>query len=219
MACSLLHNIVCWETSDWVRPFFFPLSLTLCKIRALFLPHNLQTICKTGHFLPIGAWIGSALMTKVCAMVWCVTYMLITCLDNMTEQTLDQQLGGAERRGQLTGRLRPKSIWWEMVISSKLVHMRRERKFKVRCWCGGSLPFEQTDNRVGVHDCMWVKLAEVDWEERSGISDSEKFLNLTQWGLLRRSPGTFGLAQLPKVPDLASSSGVTLAPSLLEWIW
>ena len=83
--------------------------------------------------------------------------------------------------------------------------MRQERKFKVRCWCGGSLPFEQTDNRLGAHDRMWVKLAEVGLEERSGISDSQKFLNLTQWGLLGRSPGAFGLAQLPEVPDPASS--------------
>ena len=97
--------------------------------------------------------------------------------------------------------------------------MRQERKFKVRCWCGGSLPFEQTDNRLGAHDRMWVKLAEVGLEERSGILDSEKFLNLTQWDLLGRSPGAFGLAQLPEVPDPASSSGVTWAPSFLEWIW
>lgn len=97
--------------------------------------------------------------------------------------------------------------------------MRRERKFQVRCWCGGSLPFEQIDNRLGVHVCMWVKWAEVGWEERSGISDSEKFPNLTQWGLFGRSAGAFGLAQLPEVPHPASSSGVTWAPSFLEWIW
>lgn len=58
--------------------------------------------------------------------------------------------------------------------------MRQERKFKARCWCGGNLPLEQTDNRLGVHDRMWVKLAEVDQDERSGISDSEKSLNLTR---------------------------------------
>ena len=75
--------------------------------------------------------------------------------------------------------------------------MRQERKFKARCWCGGNLPLEQTDNRLGVHDRMWVKLAEVDQDERSGISDSEKSLNLTQWGLLGSSPSAFGLAQLP----------------------
>ena len=75
--------------------------------------------------------------------------------------------------------------------------MRQERKFKSRCWCGRNLPFEQTDNRLGVHDRMWVKLAEVDRDKRSGISDSEKSLNLMQWGLLGSRPHAFGLARLP----------------------
>lgn len=75
--------------------------------------------------------------------------------------------------------------------------MRWERKFKARCWCGGNLLFEQTDNRLGVHERMWVKLAEVDRDERSGISDSKKSLNLMQWCLLGSSPHAFGLAQLP----------------------
>ena len=57
---------------------------------------------------------------SVCNGLMCYLHV-ITCLDDMPEQTLAQQLGGAECRGQLTGGLRCESIWWGMAISSKLV--------------------------------------------------------------------------------------------------
>lgn len=112
----------------------------------------------TGSFLPIVACIGSILMTNVCAMVWCVIYMWITRLDYVTEQTCDEQLGKAGCKGQLTGGVKSESTKARDGHQFQAgATVREERKFKFRCWCDGSFTFEQTDNRLRVHDHIWVK--------------------------------------------------------------